>query len=154
MLFIGGSFDTATLTGGVEGVSAFQGNNVITTGASNDSIRFGGSGNLIDAGGGTNHVEDSGSANTIVMPGPGAGFDDVFGYVLQNSDVLDFRAALGTTGWDGSQSTLGNFLHVTMSGNDAVIAMSATSGGAFSNVAMLHDSGNLDLAGLMAHSTV
>jgi hypothetical protein len=88
------------------------------------------------------------------MPGPGAGFDDIFGYVLQNSDVLDFRAALATTGWDGSQSTLGNFLHVTMAGNDAVIAMSATSGGASSNVAMLHDSGSLDLAGLLAHATV
>jgi hypothetical protein len=152
-LFIGGSFDTATLTGGIETVLASQGNNSIITGAANDTLRIAGSGNVVDAAGGTNHIEDSGSLNTIVMPSLGS-FDDVFGFTPQQGDALDFRAALAATAWDGSNGTLGNFLRVTMVGNDAMIAMAPTAGGTFTNVADLHSSGSLDLAGLLAHATV
>ena len=87
------------------------------------------------------------------MPAIG-GFDDVFGYVLQNADTLDFRPALSKTAWDGSNATLGSFLQVTMAGADATIAMAPTAGGAFTSVATLHASGNLDLAGLLTHSIV
>jgi len=152
MLFIGGTGDTVTLTGGTETVQAFQGHNAITTGAGNDSISFGGSGNTINAGGGNNTLQDSGSNNTLVMPGAGKGFDDIFGYVLQNGDTLDFRAALANTAWTGTQSTLGNFLHISMSGNNAMIAISATSNGSASRVAELEGSGTTSLSTLLAHS--
>ena len=152
-LFIGGSFDTARLTGGTEGVLAFQGHNTIVTGAGNDTVRIAGTGSVVNAGGGTNHIEDSGGSNQIVMPAIG-GFDDVFGYVLLNADTLDFRPALSKTAWDGSNATLGSFLRVTMAGADATIAMAPTAGGAFTGVATLHASGNLDLAGLLTHSIV
>ena len=118
-----------------------------------DTIRIAGVGSVINAGSGTNNIEDSGSGNRIIMPAIG-GFDDVFGYVLQNSDMLDFRAALSKTTWNGSNATLGNFLKVTMSGTDATIALAPTAGGAATKVAVLRDSGSLDLAGLLTHAIV
>jgi hypothetical protein len=150
MLFIGGTHDIVSLTGGTETVQAYQGNNSITTGAGNDTIRIAGSGNLVDAGSGSNRIEDSGSGNTLVMPGKGR--DDVYGYVLQQGDTIDFRSALKGTAWNGQQSTLGNFLHVAMTGNDAIITISATAGGAPVATMDLHDSGALSMAGLLAHS--
>ena len=152
MLFIGGTHDVATLTGGTETVQAYQGNNTITTGAGNDTIRIAGSGNVIDAGSGTNRIEDSGSGNTLVMPAKGR--DDVFGYVIQNGDTIDFRAALKATGWNGQATTLANFLHVKMSGNDAIITISATASGATVGTMDLHDSGILSLSGLLAHAEI
>jgi serralysin len=152
MLFIGGTHDIATLTGGTETVQAYQGNNSITTGTGNDTIRIAGSGNVIDAGSGTNRIEDSGSANTLVMPGKGK--DDVYGYVLQQGDTIDFRSALKGTAWNGQQSTLANFLHVGMNGNDAIITISATALGITVGTMDLHDNGPLSLTGLLAHSVI
>jgi hypothetical protein len=152
MLFVGGTYDIVSLTGGTETVQAYQGHNSITTGAGNDTIRIAGSGNVIDAGSGSNRIEDSGSANTLVMPGKGR--DDVYGYVLQQRDTIDFRSALKGTAWNGQQSTLGNFLHVGMNGNDAIITVSATADGAAVGTMDLHDSGPLSMAGLLAQSLI
>ena len=149
-LFIGGTHDVAILTGGTETVQAYQGYNSITTGDRNDTIRIGGSGNMVDAGSGSNTIEDSGSANTLVMPGKG--LDDVFGYVLQNGDTIDLRPALKGTAWNGQQSTLGSFRHVSMSSNDAIITVSTTANGAAVGTMDLHDSGSLSMDGLLAHS--
>jgi len=152
MIFIGGTGDTITATGGTETVQAFAGGNTITTGAGNDSISFSGSGNTINAGAGSNTLQDSGSNNTIVMPGAGQGFDNVFGYVLQNGDTLDFRAALAETAWNGSSATLGNFLHVTTSGANAIISLSYTSGGSGMQIAELEGAGQVTLSSLLTHS--
>ena len=152
MLFVGGTYDIVSLTGGTETVQAYQGHNSITTGTGNDTIGIAGSGNVIDAGGGSNRIEDSGSANTLVMPGKGR--DDVYGYVLQQRDTIDFRSALKGTAWNGQQSTLGNFLHVGMNGNDAIITVSATADGAAVGTMDLHDSGPLSMAGLLAQSLI
>ena len=152
MIFIGGSGDIVTATGGTETVQAFQGGNRITTGTGNDTISFAGSGNTIDAGAGTNTLNDSGSDNTIIMPGAGQGFDNIFGYVLQNGDTLNVSAALATTSWNGAQATLADFLHVTTSGANAIIAISATSGGAATQIAELEGAGSVTLSGLLAHA--
>jgi Ca2+-binding RTX toxin-like protein len=152
MIFIGGTGDTLNATGGTETVQAFQGGNKITTGAGNDSITFGGSGNTIDAGSGNNTLQDSGSNNTIIMPGSGKGFDDIFGYVLQNGDKLDFRNALANVAW--TQSTIGNFLHVSTSGTSAVLSLSTTSGGAATPIAKLEGAGTVSLATVLAHAVL
>jgi serralysin len=152
LIFIGGTGDTVTATGGTETVQAFQGGNTITTGAGNDTISFGGSGNTINAGGGNNTLQDSGSYNTIVMPGAGNGFDNIFGYVLQSDDTLDFRAALANTAWTGTSSTLGNFIHLSTSSNNAIISISNSSNGTASRVAELQDSGQVTLSTLLAHA--
>jgi len=152
MIFIGGTGDTLTATGGTQTVQAFEGGNKITTGAGNDTISFGGRGNTINAGAGTNTLQDSGSNNTIVMPGAGQGFDNIFGYVLQNGDTLDFRSALAETAWNGSPATIGNFLHVTASGANAIISLSYASGGAGTQIADLQGAGPVTLSALLAHS--
>lgn len=149
-LFIGGTHDVAILTGGIESVQAYQGYNSITTGDENDTIRIGGSGNVVNAGAGSNTIEDSGSANTLVMPA--AGRDDVSGYIIQNGDTIDLRPALTATAWDGQQATLGNFVHVGLSGNDTIITMTATANGAVSGSMDLHDSGALSFSGLLSHA--
>lgn len=154
MIFIGGSGDSLTATGGTETVQADQGANKIITGAGNDTISFAGSGNNINAGAGTNTLNDSGTKSMIVMPGAGKGFDEIFGPVLQNGDKLDFRAALSLTAWDGSQATIGNFLHVTTSGANAVISLSNTNSGAATAIANLEGAGSLTLSGLLVHSTI
>ncbi len=154
MIFIGGTGDTVTATGGAEAVQAFQGGNSITTGNGDDTVSSGGRGNTINVGAGANVLQDSGSNNTIVMSGAGRGFDDVFGYVLQNGDTLDFRAALGRTSWNGAQSSVGGFLHVAQSGDNAMISISATAGGGAMPVAELEGSGAVALTTLLAHATI
>ena len=154
MIFVGGTGDAVTATGGSETVQAFHGGNRITTGSGNDTISYAGRGNTIDSGSGSNVLQDSGSDNTIVMPGAGHGFDDVFGYVLQNGDTLDFTAALAGTAWNGSQASLGDFLHVSESGANAMLSISATADGSAVAVAKLEGAGDVSLATLLAHATL
>ncbi len=153
MVFINGTGDTVKLTGGAETVQALQGKNTITTGASNDTIQIGGSDNTVDAGAGKNVIRDGGTNNTIVIPAASKGYDDIYGSVLTNGDKLNLHAALQATGWNGSSSTIANFLHVKQSGSDAIISISATAGGAATNVADLHGAGTVSLQTLLAHST-
>jgi hypothetical protein len=155
MLLIGGTHDTALLTGGAETVQALMGYNTITTGNTNDTITIGGTGNLVNAGGGTNRITDSGSGNTLVMPGGGRGFDDIFGNVLTNGDKLDFTVALAATRWDGLVSDVGAFLHIgsTASG-DMQIAVSTVAGGGGARVAVLHGVAAVNLPTLLAHATI
>ncbi len=157
MIFLGGSHDVLTATGGTETVQAFQGSNTITTGKGNDVIQIGGSGNIVNAGSGSNEIDDSGSGNTIVLPGTfgGAGHDDIFGYVLQNQDILDMRSMLAGTQWNHTDATLGNFLRVSSAnGSDAILTVTpaGVAGGASYNVATLHGSGAVSLATVLAHS--
>jgi len=60
MIFIGGTGDKLTATGGTETASAYLGQNTITTGAgtTHPLCRLG---NVIDAGAGNNMLFDSGS---------------------------------------------------------------------------------------------
>jgi len=153
MLFIGGTHDAATLTGGTEQVRAYQGYNTIVTGAGNDIISIAGAGNTVNGGTGINIINDSGGGNTIVMPAAGAGMDQIFGYVVQNGDKFDFTAALRATAWDGTAATVGQFLHVATLANDAMISISKLANGAATMVADLHDSGTVSMTTLLAHST-
>ena len=108
----------------------------------------------MDAGRGNNHLEDSGSANTIVLPTAAQGYDDIFGWVMQNGDTFDLRPALAQTGWNGDPSTLSQCVQVSMTGGDAVISIepAGTSGANGSAVATLRNSGATDLSTLLAHA--
>jgi hypothetical protein len=152
MVFIGGMQDIAMLTGGTEQVQAYLGSNTITTGAGDDTISISGTGSVVDAGSGTNRINDSGGGNTIIMPGAGAGEDQIYGYVMSNNDTFDFTSALQGTAWDGSSSTVGQFLHVSTSGNDAIVAISPVADGSATMVADFHDSGAVSMPMLLAHS--
>jgi serralysin len=154
MIFIDGTGDTLTATGGTESVQSYQGGNSITTGSGNDTIRVAGSGNTINAGSGSNMISDSGANNTIVLPGASQGNDNIYGWVMQNGDVFDLRPLLSTTGWNRNASTIGNYVQVSVSGNNAVISVdpSGVAGGASYSVATLNASGNMNLSTLLAHS--
>ena len=154
MIFIGGTGNRLTATGGTETVQAFHGGNTITTGGGNDQIYYSGSGNVIDAGSGNNTLYDSGSNNTIVLPGANQGTDNIYGYMMSNGDKLDLRGLLGSTSWDGSANTLGNYLSVSQSDNNAVINVdpSGVPGGASYVVATLEGAGAVSLSTLLSHS--
>ena len=154
MIFISGTGDTLSATGGTETVQAYTGGNSITTGAGDDTIRVAGSGNTINAGSGNNLISDSGSGNTIVLPGGNLGSDNIYGWVMQNGDVFDLRPLLAATGWNGNAGTIGNYVQVSVSGNNAVVSVdpSGVAGGASYSVATLNASGNMNLSTLLAHS--
>jgi hypothetical protein len=154
MIFIGGTNDVVSATGGTETVQAYQGNNRITTGAGNDTIRFAGSNNVINAGSGQNLLADSGTNNTIVLPGANKGSDNIYGYVMTNGDRFDLRPLLATTNWKGDLASIGKFVKLGTSGGNAVISVDASgiSGGATYAVATLQGSGPVSLNSLLAHS--
>lgn len=151
MVFISGTGDTATLTGGTESVQAYQGGNTITTGDGNDTIRMAGSGNVVNAGAGSNTIDDSGSNNTIVLPGSG-GNDDVYGWVMQNGDTFDLRTALASTSWNGSEGTLAQYISVANQNNNTVVTLHPDGGSAGSVIATLQDTGPVTLAGFLQHA--
>jgi hypothetical protein len=146
MIFLQATGDTLTATGGTESVQAYQGGNTVTTGNGDDTVRFAGSGNTIDAGGGNNHLEDSGSNNTIILPGAGQGYDDIYGWVMQNGDSFDLRPALTQAGWNGDGSTIGNYLQVATSGNNAIVSIGGSA------VATLNDAPDANLGNFLAHA--
>ncbi len=156
MIFIGGSNDVLIATGGTETVQAYQGKNTITTGTGNDTIYFAGSGNRIDAGSGNNMLGESGGGNTIVLPGAGLGYDDIYGYVMTNSDVFDLRPLLASTKWTGSSSTIGSFVSMTLAGNSAEVNVtpSGVAGSTHYKVATFEDSGAVSLSTLLSHAII
>ncbi|HET8995983.1 MAG TPA: type I secretion C-terminal target domain-containing protein, partial [Acetobacteraceae bacterium] len=155
MIFINGTGDVLNATGGTETVMAFQGGNQITTGAGNDLIRFAGNGNVVNAGAGQNVLQDSGSNGTIVLPGANQGFDNIYGWVLQNGDKLDLRQALAGTSWQqGDLASIGNYVKVAASGDGTSISIdpTGTPGGASYAIATLQASGPSTLSTVLAHS--
>jgi hypothetical protein len=58
------------------------------------------------------------------------------------------------TPWNGKAADVWSYLHVRMSGYDAIVSISAKAGGAATKVADLHGSGAVDLQTLLAHATI
>ena len=145
VLLIGGSFDTITAVGGTETVYCTGSNNRITTGAGNNSIHIGATQTVVDAGAGHNAIQDYGGVNRLILPAAGNGYDDIYGNVLVNHDLLDFRQLLAGTSWTG-QGNLNAWLQVrTVNGTDAVISVtpSGVAGGSATDVATLHGAAGL-----------
>lgn len=155
ILFVGGTGNVINATGGHDTIMAFQGGNQITTGGGNNTIRFSGANNVVNAGSGQNILQDSGTNGTIVLPGANQGFDNIYGWVLQNGDKLDLSQALAGTQWQkGDMASIGNFLKVAPNGTGSTISIdpTGTPGGASYAVATLQDSGPVSLSTLLAHS--
>ena len=154
MIFIGGTSNTLTATGGTETVSALQGGNTITTGTGDDMINVGGSNNVINAGAGNNTLTDTGTNNTIVLSAAGKGSDTIAGHVLTNGDKFDLRTTLAQTNWAGDLTSIGNYLHVAAGSDGTVISVtpSGTAGGASSVIATLEGSSPPTLAAFLQHA--
>lgn len=155
-VFAGGTGDTITAGDGNNTIQAFTGGNSIVTGNGNDTIRIAGSGNTVNAGGGTNTIADSGSGNTLVLPGAGQGTDNVYGYVLAGNDKFDLHSALASAGWQGSATTLPDYLTVGTANNgaDTTISLKPAGQGGGSVIATLHGNGALSLASFLTHAIV
>lgn len=155
-LLIGGSFDTVRAIGGTENVVNTGNNNQITTGAGNDQLSISGTQNVVNAGAGHNTIQDNGSYNRLVMPAAGSGYDEIYGNVLNNHDLLDFRTLLAATTWNG-RSNLSSWLQVhAVNGTNAAISInpSGVSGSVSIGIATLHGAGGLTLNTLLQHALV
>jgi Ca2+-binding RTX toxin-like protein len=154
LLYTNGTGNTITGGSGTDKIQAFSGGNTLKAGSGTETISFAGSNNTIYAGSGSDTLNDSGSANKIVFGKAGGGTAQIFGYVLQNGDTLDFRTTLANTSWNKDSATLGDYLKIGASGNDAVISIdpSGATGGPTYQLAVLHSSGPVSMAGLLAHS--
>ena len=86
----------------------------------------------------------------FVLPPASQGFDTITGFTEPNGDLLDLRAALASTGWNGKSATLGNYLKVTDSGGNTNIAIAAGGVGAGTPIASLSNTNYL-LADLVSH---
>ncbi len=155
-IFANGSGDTLAGGSGSDVIQAFSGGNTIKAGSGSENIRFAGSNNTIYAGSGSDTIADSGTNNRIVLAKAGSGVADLYGYVLSNGDTLDLRSLLASTSWNGSTSTLSNYIQLGLSGSDATISINTTgqAGSASHHVATLHGSGAVTLSTLLAHSLV
>jgi len=74
-----------------------------------------------------------------VLEAPGAGVDRIQGFAMLEGDALDLRAALAAAGFDAAVHALGDFVRVTASGADTLVAIRPPGGGAgtFQTVARL-----------------
>ena len=111
-----------------------------------------GTNDTVNVNGGTNKITDSGGHNTFVLPPAGQGLDDISGDVFAKADTLDLGPALAATNWSGSSSSIGHYVHVVMSGNDAQVMVSRRSDGSGTLIADLRGVGSTNLQGLLAHS--
>ena len=150
---VGGTHDVILLGIGTNTVSGTQGMAFITTGAGNDTIAVAGSGNTINAGAGQNTIAGGTGNDILVLPAAGGGFDRIAGFTESNGDVLDLRAGLMPTKWNGQASTLGNYLKVTDSGGNKNLAIAPTGSGSSTAIASLLGT-NYDLADFVSHHSL
>ncbi len=71
---------------------------------------------------------DEGYGNTLLLPATGTVM--ISGNAVNNADMFDLRAAMDTTTWNGSLSTLGNYLtsSVAPNGQDLDVVLHPTGG--------------------------
>ncbi len=95
---------------------------------------------------------DSGGEQTYVIPAAGDGVEAFTSNILAKGDTLDLTTALAATNWNGSASTLSNYLKVTNSTQGATLSISATSGGSDVPIATVDGANTATLSSLLAHS--
>jgi Ca2+-binding RTX toxin-like protein len=129
----------------------------VTSGSGNDTILLSGYNNVVNAGGGMNFITGGAGLDTFFLPtatGGGAGMDTITNFTLSNGDVVNLGSALATAGWNSNLATLGNYLKVSESAGNAIIAIATGGSGAGTAIAQLNGVGNLTLASLQQHATL
>jgi hypothetical protein len=118
----------------------------------NHMVFISGSGDTVNLSGGTNTITDTGSGNTYVIPAAGKGSDVFTNDVLKDGDTLDLRSALAATTWNGSATTLANYLTVTNPSQGTVLSIASTSGGTGVAIATINGATGTTLSSLLAHA--
>ena len=87
-----------------------------------------------------------------VIPAAGNGVEAFTSNILAMGDTLNLTTALAATNWNGSASTLSNYLKVTDSAHAATLSISAISGGSGVVIATIDGATTATLSSLLAHS--
>jgi Ca2+-binding RTX toxin-like protein len=147
---LAGTNDIVVLDKGNNVVSGSQGMAFITAGGGNNTITVGGRDNTIDAIGGKNTITGGLGSDTFGLSAAGHGFDTIIGFTETNGDLLDMRLALGATNWNGSLSTLANYVKVTASGGNSFVSVAQNGTGSGIQIAQLNG-GSYGFADLTSH---
>jgi Ca2+-binding RTX toxin-like protein len=148
----GGYGNVITTGNGVNSIVAGDGNATVNTNAGSDTVTLNGWNNLVI--GGLGHdVIVGGAGNTYQVNGVGStGGMDIQDFSFAKNDMLDLSQELTALGWNHSASTLGNYLQVSETGSDTIVAMNAGSG--FHTVATLQGAGAASLIDLQSHNAI
>lgn len=119
----------------------------------NHMVFITGKGDTVTLSGGNNTITDTGSSNKYVIPAAGKGYDTFTNNILTAGDTLDLRSALAATNWNGSASTVSNYLKVANTTNGTVLSIAPTSGGAAMAIVTLGAT-TTNLSGLLAHAVL
>ena len=137
-IWIGGNNSTATAGTGTEFITSASHYSTISLAAGTDT-----------------YIENGGN-NTLVLPPASGTTAQIVGNVVADSDKFDLTAALSTTTWNGSMSTLSNYLSVGSAAygtaSTIFIDPDGTGTAAAHEVAYLKNSGGLTYAALVADS--
>ena len=106
---------------------------------------------MVSLSGGADTITDSGSGNTYILPAAGNGTDTFASNILTMGDTLDLKTALAATNWNGSASTLSNYLAVADSTTGATLSIAATSGGSGVAIATINGASTASVATLLPH---
>ena len=94
----------------------------------------------------------SNGGQTFVIPAAGHGVEAFTSNTLAMGVTLNLTTALAATDWNGSASTLPNYLKVTDSKQAATLSISATAGGSGVAIATINGATTATLSSLLAHS--
>ena len=143
----GSGADTIRITGN---------NSIVTAGTGTESITLTGSNSTINLTAGTDSYVETGSSNILVLPPAGGTAAQIHGNVVADGDKFDLTAALSATTWNGSMSTLANYLSVRDTGAVSIISIDPDGTGlaAAHEIAVLNTSANLSYATLVADAVL
>jgi hypothetical protein len=133
-------------------VTVSQSHMTITATSGNHMVFISGSGDTVNLSGGTNTITDTGGGNAYIIPPAGKGYDIFTSNILAAGDTIDLSVALAATSWNGSASTLSNYLSVSNVSQGAVLSIASTSGGAGVAVATINGASGITLSSLLAHA--
>ncbi len=117
----------------------------------NNLLFISGSGDIVNLSGGANTITDTGQGNTYILPAGGNGTDTFTSDITAAGGTLDLTAALAATDWNGSASTLANYVTVADSASGAVLSVAPTSGATGVGIATIDGATTATLSSLLPH---
>jgi endoglucanase len=144
--------NTITLADTTPSVTLSQSNMTLAATGGDHMVFVQGSGNTIALTGGSETITDTGSNNSYVIPAAGNGYETFTSDILQSSSMLDLRSVLAATEWSGDAASIGNFVQVASDGQNAIVSVSSSAGGAATAVATIDGATTATLSTLLAHA--
>ena len=111
---------------------------------------------MVTTGAGQNSIYEKGTGgNTIVTRAPGTGINTIYGNAIQDGDILDLRATLAATTWDGNPSDVAEYFTIKQTGTVAILDVSLVPGGQRYEVATFHNAPlNLSVSQVLDHAII